>query len=76
MNTRSRSKTAQATRPLDYSLADIRRTLDEIRTKWRTDPARFDPRERVSDRDSVLTFCTRYLLNHHKKRFERRNRKK
>lgn len=60
-----------------YSITEVRRILDTIRSKWRDRADNgFLLHMNVSDEDSILTFSTKFMRGHQRKRHARRNRNK
>lgn len=50
------------------SVAEVRRGLDAVRTKWNQQPARFYFTEKLFNGMSIQQFCTAFTLGHHTKR--------
>ena len=56
------------------SVAEVRRGLDTIRTKWNQQPARFYFTDRIFNDMTVQQFCTEFTLGHHTKRHAKSKR--
>ena len=50
------------------SVAEVRRGLDAVRTRWNQRPARFYFTEKIFNGMTVQQFCTEFTLGHHNKR--------
>lgn len=60
-----------------YSITEVRRVLDKVRTQWHQrleEP--FSLHKSVSDQteDTIMTFCTKFMRGHQRKRHARRKR--
>ena len=60
-----------------YSITEVRRIQDNIRSSWRDrEENGFSLHNTVSDTDTVVTFATKFMRGHQRKRHARRNRNK
>ena len=62
----------------DYTISEVRRILDQIRTEWqhRNDGEKFTIHKEVSPSDTIISFSTKFMRGHQRKRHERRKYKK
>ena len=59
----------------NYTIPEIRRSLDIIRRSWanrQADEFRFDKVVNAIHNDTIWTFSLRFMLGHHRKRHSRR----
>jgi len=60
-----------------YSITEVRRVLDKIRTRWHErSEETFSLHQGVSPDtdDTIVTFCTKFMRGHQRKRHARRKR--
>ena len=67
---------AESTVP-PYTITEVRRILDNIRSMWRDrDENGFSLHTSGSDTDTIVTFATKFMRGHQRKRHARRARNK
>ena len=56
------------------SVAEVRRGLDTIRTRWNQRPARFYFTDKLFNDMTIQQFCMQFTLGHHTKRHAKSKR--